>query len=223
MAWEWLTSAGTVVGASITAGLGGWLGGRRSRKELEAQHRFERERALTEHSRSRIDDAISALRFLRRHASKVADAQLGDRDANWQDGNEYYERLAHAIPYLLDTGTRHDIELVYDVLADAWVMERYSGAGRAHGTVWRACDEGLLTLGRYLRSEPWIGSAELDRLRAAHADTIAIQEEVYEQQVMEHRRAQRAQAAKQPESSMAGGTIADELAAGDQAASEGQP
>jgi hypothetical protein len=61
----------------------------------------------------------------------------------------------HAIPELADDVGEypgwprgHDIELVYDVLADAWVVERYSDAGRAHGTVWRVCEEGLLTLGR---------------------------------------------------------------------------
>jgi hypothetical protein len=72
MTAEWLTPTGTIVGAMITAGFGGWLGGRRSKKEQDTQHRFEREQALAEHGRDKVDGAISSLYFLQGHSREAA-------------------------------------------------------------------------------------------------------------------------------------------------------
>ncbi|SFQ28442.1 hypothetical protein [Amycolatopsis rubida] len=54
MVWEWVAPVGTVLGASITAGFGGWLGGRQSRKSQERQHEFERKKVLAERGQDKV-------------------------------------------------------------------------------------------------------------------------------------------------------------------------
>ncbi|WP_414942015.1 hypothetical protein [Amycolatopsis sp. cmx-11-51] len=115
----------------ITAGFGGWLGGRRSQKELKAQHQFERTKALTEHGRDKIGGAISALRFLHRHNQEAADGDLLAPDAEGNEIGKRYDLLAEAIPYIAEARTRKDVELVHSIIGDAWIMERYSNAGSA--------------------------------------------------------------------------------------------
>lgn len=156
MAAEWLAPVGTIVAASITAGFGGWIGGRRSRKDQDAQHRFERETALTEQGREKARDAITALRYLQRHRRAVVEwsgvAPEGDLDLV----HEQHERLGQAIEYFHDESVRHQIELVYDALDSSYVVTTYgdSDVGEPGVMIWRACQEGRAVLGRYLRGEP---------------------------------------------------------------------
>lgn len=173
MAWEWLHPVGTTVGAMITAGFGGWFGGRRSRKDQEAQHRFEREQALTEHGRDKVDAAISALRFLQRHTHELIGGDFLLTGAEPNEIATQYERLTQAIPYLTDTATRNDIDLVREIIGDG-MFERYSGPRAAHSAVWQAGRLGREALGRYLRGDPWEQSEELSQLRRDHADYTQI-------------------------------------------------
>jgi hypothetical protein len=196
MTWEWLPPVGTIVGAMITAGVGGWLGGRRSRKDQEAQHRFEREQALTEHGRDKVDDAISALRFLQRHSHEVVEGDFALPDAEPSDVATHYERLVQAIPYLTDKATRNDIELVHEIVADG-LFKRYTGPSVARRVVWRACGLGLAVLGRYLRGEPWEPSEELTELRRDHGEYAQIYAEEMEANAAAEQKWRKSQAAAQ--------------------------
>jgi len=138
-------------------------------KGPRAQHRFEREQALTAHGRDKVDDAISALRFLQRHTREVVEGDFALPDAAPSDLAAHYERLGQAIPYLTTTATRTDIELVHDIVGDG-LFERYRGPGAARHAVWLACRLGQAGLGRYLRGEPWQSSEELAQLRSDHAE-----------------------------------------------------
>ncbi|WP_414943244.1 hypothetical protein [Amycolatopsis sp. cmx-11-32] len=179
----------------ITAGFGGWLGGRRSQKELKAQHQFERTKALTEHGRDKIGGAISALRFLHRHNQEAADGDLLAPDAEGNEIGKRYDLLAEAIPYIAEARTRKDVELVHSIIGDAWIMERYSNAGSAPRIVSRACRSGLDALGRYLRDEAWEASKDLDSLERAQARAEEIQNEMYEENQASYREWLKEQAA----------------------------
>ncbi|MBE8520724.1 hypothetical protein ILP97_25110 [Amycolatopsis sp. H6(2020)] len=195
MSWEWLPPTGTIIGAMITAGIGGWIGGRRSRKELEAQHRFEREQALTEHGRDNVDRAISALRYLQRHNRQVADGDFTSSDADDSEIGSHYDQISQAIPYLTDARARTDIALVHEILGAASSIERYSGAGRAPSIVYRACEAGLVVLGRYLRGEQWEVSEQLAALERHQAEAAEIEDEIYEQNQASYREWLKEQAA----------------------------
>jgi hypothetical protein len=181
MALEWFPPTATIIGAMITAGFGGWLGGRRSQKELKAQHRFERQKALTEHGWDKIDGAISALRFLERRGRAAADGNLWAPDIEDKELGRHFDLLAEAPPYITEARTRKDIELVHSIIGDAWIVEHYSKAGSAPRVVFRACRAGLTALGRYLRDEPWEASEELASLEQALAEAEEIQADLYEE------------------------------------------
>lgn len=199
MTWEWLPPVGTIVGAMITAGVGGWIGGRRSRKDQEAQHRFEREKALTEHGRDKVDGAITALRFLQQHVREVVEGDFALPDAEPSEVATHHERLAQAIPYLTDTATRYDIEVVHEIVADARIIQRYGGPQVARSFVLRACGPGLAALGRYLRGEPWEPSEELAQLRRDHAEYSQIYSEEMEANAAAGEEWRKSQAAAQRE------------------------
>lgn len=172
MAWEWLQPAGTIAAAGITAGFGGWLGGRRSRREQDAQHRFERDAALTEQGREKARESIATLRYLQRHRSTVADwsgnvIPEGDLSPTQQQ----HERLGEAIEYFHDEAVRRQVELIYDAVAGSWVVTRfsYSDIDDPKVMIWRACEEGRAVIGRYLRGEPTQApSAYMVELRQAY-------------------------------------------------------
>ncbi|WP_410607533.1 hypothetical protein [Amycolatopsis sp. lyj-109] len=168
MTAEWLTPTGTIVGAMITAGFGGWLGGRRSKKEQDTQHRFEREQALAEHGRDKVDGAISSLYFLQGHSREAAEVSNQQASVEHPGVLEQHQRLERALPYLTNAQVRADAELVHGVIRDAWLMVQFGDGyviGSAQEIVWRVCREGIALLGRYLRMEPHQTSAELDRMR----------------------------------------------------------
>lgn len=194
MTWEWLAPVGTIVGASITAGIGGWLGGRRSRKDQEAQHRFEREQALTEHGRVKVDDAIAALRFLSGHTRETAEGDFLPPNAQPSELADHYERLGRAIPYLADVSTRSDIELVLEIITNAWAIEHHTYVDSAPRVVWRACQAGLAALGRYLRGDPWETSEDLEALGRAVVEANEIQEDLYQMQQTDYRKMRHEQA-----------------------------
>ncbi|HEY3482490.1 MAG TPA: hypothetical protein VGL02_26670, partial [Streptomyces sp.] len=126
MTWEWLAPVGTVVGAGITAGFGGWFGGRQSRKNQERQHEFEREKALADRGRDKIDQAAVALRFLGQHASAVARWRTASSPVEHSDEfSEQHDRIGLAIPYLVDARVRRDIELVHDLIQHAYGIQIY--------------------------------------------------------------------------------------------------
>jgi hypothetical protein len=183
MAWEWLAPTGTVVGASITAGFGGWWGGRRSRKDQEAQQNFERERAITAHARERVDDAIAALRFLRRHHEEVASWKGPLPAGTLDEVRAQYEVLGRAIEYLGDPAVRFDIGVVHKVLGSLATFGSLNDLGvhRAAELVQVACDAGIGALGQYMRGEPRVASADLVRLHQIYDSSAlafaAIQEE----------------------------------------------
>lgn len=171
MVSEWLAPLGTIA----TAGLGGWLGGRRSRKGQEAQHRFEREKALTDHGRDRVDDAITALRFLQAHAHAVINPSGKASAVDLEEVARQAELLVRAIPYLTDPQTRSAVELIHSTLSHAWALEQYSSAdlGDQQVIVRRSCGAGVEVLGRYLRYEPWVDDDYLARLRDADDEALA--------------------------------------------------
>ncbi|SFQ26663.1 hypothetical protein [Amycolatopsis rubida] len=207
MVWEWVAPVGTVLGASITAGFGGWLGGRQSRKNQERQHKFERKKALAERGQDKVDQAAVALRFLGQHASAVAHWRTASEPVERQDDfSEQHDRIGLAIPYLLDEQVRRDIELVHDLIQHVHGIQMLSRgeAPQPVEIVSAACREGLLVLGRYLRQEPWEPSAELASLREVHDKTAKewadIQEEnkAYEAELREAA-ARRRRAPKPPD------------------------
>ena len=173
MAWEWVAPVGTVVGAGITAGFGGWLGGRQSRKNQERQHEFERKTTLAARGQDKVDQAAVALRFLGQHAGAVARWRTASSPVEGPDEfSEQHDRIGLAIPYLLDDRVRRDIELVHDLIQYAHGIQIYASGEvpPAVEIVSVACREGLLVLGRYLRQEPWEPSAELPVLREVHEE-----------------------------------------------------
>lgn len=130
-----------------------------SRKHLEAQRRFEREKALTEHGRDKIDGAIAALRLLQRHNWETVAADLVSPNALDNEVRRRYDLLAETIPCITDLGARTDVEIVHAVIGSVWNIEHHTVLDSAPRIVWRACRAGLVTLGGYLRDEPWEESA----------------------------------------------------------------
>ncbi|MFI6031609.1 hypothetical protein [Amycolatopsis magusensis] len=214
MAWEWLAPTATVVGASITAGFGGWLGGRQSRRNQERQHQFEREKALTDRGKDRIDQAAVALRFLSQRAGTVArwtgheprpGKGHGERaEDEPTDFSEQHDQIGQAIPYILDEQVRRDIELVHHLIHRAFDMRFYiSGeVPPAVEIITVACREGLLVLGRYLRQEPWEPSAELAPLRKMNdeAEAEAAEQNRQDKAYREDMRERAAEQRRQPPS-----------------------
>jgi hypothetical protein len=171
MTWEWIAPVGTVVGASITAGFGGWLGGRQSRKNLERQHEFETTAALTEQGREKAREAIAALRHVQRHRSTVAKWSGMTPEGDLDPEHEQHERLGEAIEYFHDETVRRQVELVYDSIASSWVVTRFGDSPTIddpQALIWRACEEGRAVIGRYLRGEPTQESTFMVELRRAY-------------------------------------------------------
>lgn len=108
----------------------------------------------------------------------------------------HHERLVQAIPYLTDTATRNDIELVHEIVADG-LFEKYTGPNAALSTIWRACGLGMAALGRYLRGEPWEPSEELTQLRRNHAEYTQIHTEEMEANAAAEREWRKSQSAAQ--------------------------
>lgn len=195
MAWEWVAPLGAVAGAVA----GGMIAVFATSRTQRRQHEFDRAQALAEHGRDRIDAALAALRFLRRHAREIAGDGLIGTGPEHTDFAVHHERLAEVIPYLADAEVRDDLELVRRVLGDTWEMERYSSAGRAPGIVVRACDAGIDTLVRHLRGEQREASPTLEQLRAALEETYSILDEQYELQLADRRAADNAAPAAREE------------------------
>jgi hypothetical protein len=187
MAWEWLAPAATIVGSGITAGFGGWVGGRLSHKQQGAQHQFEREQALTAYGRDKIDDAVSAFRFIQHHAREFVDDDLASPIDESNTAQTLQERIARAVPYITDAAVRADVELAHELLDNPWVVEQYGGGGSSRSIVWQACRGGRLALERYLRGEPRVPSKELDDLRQVQAEAYELQNEIYEQDAADDR------------------------------------
>jgi hypothetical protein len=155
VSWEWVPIA-TAVSSLLGAAIGGWVGGRQSRKTQERQHHLEREREISTRGLEKADEAISALRFLQDQGRTVVDWR------NPTTAHPYFEQthLAHDvlgrdIEYLTDATVREQIATVHFLIGTAWIKR--GGADdllEALGEHLNVCDAGVEVLGRYLRNEP---------------------------------------------------------------------
>ncbi|MGI8313160.1 hypothetical protein [Saccharopolyspora hattusasensis] len=182
MAWEWVAPVGTVVGASITAGFGGWFGGRQSRKNQERQHEFEKQTALTEQGREKAREAIAALRHLQRHQSTVVEWSNVTPAGDLDPAREQHERLGEAVEYFNDETVRRQVELVYNSLHASYVVTRLGHLTIANPELMisRACEEGRAVIGRYLRGEPAQESTFMADLRHAYDSGMDNMQREYE-------------------------------------------
>jgi hypothetical protein len=191
MSWQWLPSVGPwgpVLAAGLTAGLGGWFGGRQSRRNQERQHRFELDRAITEQGREAAREAIAALRYLQRNRRRVVEWSSAAPEGELQGDHEQFDQLGQTIEYLNDEAVRKQVELIHDVIADAWLITRFGNhnvTDKSDVIIWRVCQEGRAILGRYLRGEPTEPPSNyLESLRHAHDsahDDMARQHEEQEE------------------------------------------
>ncbi|MPY97964.1 MAG: hypothetical protein GEU97_08180 [Actinophytocola sp.] len=147
---------GTVIAAGITAGFGGWAGGRLARRTQTEQHKFEREKAVVSRGRERADEAITALRFLQRHRAEVANWSNPAPEGELSQVQDEYERLGRAIEYLSEGSVRDQVELLYGAIGDAFIVVGFGEHefNDAEQMIWSACREGVTILGRYIRDEP---------------------------------------------------------------------
>jgi hypothetical protein len=197
LAWEWLAPTGTVLGAGITAGLGGWLGSRHTRTTQQRQHDFDRKKVVDERGRAKADEAVTALRFLGRHTEEVAEWSTASPAGELTLAQLELDRLAQAIDYLTDDVVRQQMQAVHDVIAESDVAFRYGSHdyGSPRAMIWRACREGVEILGRYVRNQPsQAPSKHLAALQKAYDsghEEMVWQHEQMMEYAKEQRRAQR--------------------------------
>lgn len=152
---EWVPIV-TAVSSLLGAAIGGWVGGRQSRKTQERQHQLEREREISTRSLQKADEAISALRFLQAQGTFVVNWRNPTAHPYFAQSHVAHDVLGGAIEYLPDATVREQLTTVHFLIGTAY-MKR--GAGERHlaeavAEVWSVCTAGIDVLGRYLRNEP---------------------------------------------------------------------
>lgn len=156
MTWSSLIPWIPVIAAGFSALLGGWLGGRMSRRNQLRQHEHERAMALSTQGREKAGEALTALQHLQSRNIEVSEWSGIPPRGEPDPLREQHRIFGEGIRYITDETARRQAELVYNVIGQADSTVYFSGGSPDDrpGVVWQACKEGNVVISRYLRGEP---------------------------------------------------------------------